>query len=101
MKYEKLFEPIRIGGLLVKNRIESAPVHDFMIAPDGHATRDCIEHYKAKARGGAGIVTVGESAVDHKHAITHVGEIILDNEAILPSLAAVAEGIKSMAPLRR
>ncbi len=94
MKYEKLFEPIKIGQHLVKNRIISGPVHDYMVAPDGHATGACIEHYKYKARGGAGIVTVGECAVDGKYAITHHHELALDREEVLPSLFNIAEGIK-------
>lgn len=94
MKLERLFEPIKIGKLIVKNRIEAAPAHPSLATADGLVTRDLIDYYKAKAKGGAGIVTVGESVVDREYAVTHGGQLIIDNDNIIPSLYQLAEAIK-------
>jgi 2,4-dienoyl-CoA reductase-like NADH-dependent reductase (Old Yellow Enzyme family) len=85
MELKKLFEPIKIGKLNVRNRIVAAPTLPCLAMPDGHASRELIEYYKAKAKGGAGIVTVGESAVDREYAVTHAGQLILDSDKFIPS----------------
>ena len=92
--YKRLFEPIQIGNLTIKNRIEAAPAHPSLATADGLVTRELIDYYKAKAKGGAGIVTVGESAVDREYAITHGGMMVIDNDNIIPSLYMLSESIK-------
>ena len=94
MRLERLFEPIKIGELTVRNRIVAAPTLACLAMPDGHASRELIEFYKAKANGGAGIVIVGESAVDREFAVTHAGQLILDSDKMIPSLSELADAIK-------
>ena len=94
MKYEKLFEPVKIGKLTIKNRIESAPTLPVLAHPDGHPSREMIDYYKEKARGGAGIVTVGESAIDREYGVTHAGQLIVDDNKMIPYLSLLAESIK-------
>lgn len=50
MKYEKLFSPIKINGMISKNRIVAAPVN---------------ETFEEKALGGAGIVIAGHAIVEY------------------------------------
>jgi 2,4-dienoyl-CoA reductase (NADPH2) len=59
-----LFEPITIGNLKLKNRILFAPVQTLPpenVWPDMHPTH--IIFHEAIARGGASMITVGESDV--------------------------------------
>ena len=82
--YPHLFTPIRVRNAYIKNRIESAPM-----SPSGDVpfyTREAYEMYNSIAKGGAGIVTLGEAGVhsltDHAHpTMPH-----LDDETLLPSL---------------
>ena len=90
----RLFEPLTIGRLTARNRIEAAPAHPCLATAEGHITRELIDYYAAKAKGGAGIVTVGECVVDRQHAVTHGGQLILDNDNLVPSLYLLAEAIK-------
>ena len=55
--------PIKIGGMIVKNRIEKAPAVSFLATIDGDVSRELIEWERAFARGGAGIVTVGDTPI--------------------------------------
>ncbi|MBD3649270.1 MAG: FAD-dependent oxidoreductase [Pseudomonadales bacterium] len=56
----KLFDPIEINGMTLKNRICQAPMLE---APDVQSkqaiTDDTIEWYESRARGGAGFVMTG------------------------------------------
>src|SRR4030042_7084791 len=60
--YFHIFQPLKIGPMTVKNRIEMAPVGP-LLARDGLATPELVEWGRALARGGAAIVTLGESSV--------------------------------------
>ena len=61
--YKHVFTPIKIGRLTVKNRIEHAPAMPILASMDGDVTRELIEWERAMAKGGAGIVTIGDSPV--------------------------------------
>ena len=92
--WESLLEPIKIGSLSAKNRVEAAPTLPCLANTDGSVSTELVDYYAAKARGGAGIVTVGESAVDADYAITHGGQLIIDHERKIPGLSRLAETIK-------
>jgi 2,4-dienoyl-CoA reductase-like NADH-dependent reductase (Old Yellow Enzyme family)/thioredoxin reductase len=92
---EVLLDPIMIGGLLVKNRIEAAPSLPILARADGSVTKQLIEFYRARAEGGAGIVTVGDSSVDAEYAPSHERQLRLDNDDKIPGLSTLAEAIKA------
>ena len=89
--YPHLFAPIRVRNVYIKNRIESAPM-----SPSGDVpfyTREAFEMYNTIAKGGAGIVTLGEAGVhsltDHAHpTMPH-----LDDEVLLPSLIQTVDTV--------
>ena len=53
-KYEHLFEPIKIGNTIVKNRIFMPPLST-NLGNKGYVTDQLVEHYKARAKGGVGL----------------------------------------------
>ena len=61
-KYPHLMEPLRLRGLTARNRIMSAPNMLFQTI-GGRTTEYYTRYLEAKARGGAGIVTLGEVPV--------------------------------------
>lgn len=91
--YEHVFSPITIKGIEFKNRIETAPTLAFMATPAGMATQDMIEYYRGFARGGAGIVTVGDSAVNFAYGKNHEAQLNLGTDEVITSLNKVLEGI--------
>lgn len=92
-KYPHLFSPIKIGPLTFKNRIQAAPTSIAEISPECHLTRDNIAYYKLKAKGGAAVVTVGESIVHSATGRSHPKQILLDRETTMPSLVETADAI--------
>ena len=93
-KYELLFSPIKIGSLTCKNRIEASPVNISNLTQDGYLTPENILVFEGKARGGAGIVHMGECRVDAKTGISHKLVIPLDDPEVLPFLHAATDAIK-------
>ncbi len=93
-RLEKVFEPVKIGRLDVKNRIEFPPVIPCLASPDGYITRELITFFKSIARGGAGIVTIGDSAIDNEYSRTHEAQLIVDHDRMIPGLSDLADAIK-------
>lgn len=91
--YPHLWSPIQIGPLTIRNRIESAPVGMSDLTPEGYLTPLNIAAYEVKAKGGAGIVTLGESSVHTKTGKAHGRMIPLDNQEILPYLIQCTDAI--------
>ena len=89
-RWEALLEPIKIGTLTARNRIEAAPSLPCLAHADGSVSTELIDYYKVKAKGGAGIVTVGESAVDSDYGITHAGQLIIDHDNKISGLNRLA-----------
>ncbi len=91
--YSALFSPIQIGKMTVKNRIETAPTIIPMIDEQGYPTDHFIAHYRNRAKGGAGIVTVGETAIDWKYSKTHFAQINIWGEKAGVALNDVTDAI--------
>jgi 2,4-dienoyl-CoA reductase-like NADH-dependent reductase (Old Yellow Enzyme family)/thioredoxin reductase len=93
-KYNHIFTPFRIGNLEVKNRIQAPPMLACMATPDGFVTREMIEFYQSFARGGAGIVTIGDSAVDFDYAQAHFGQLNLGDDRCIGGLSTLVEAVQ-------
>ena len=93
-QYKHIFTPVKIGKMTVKNRIETAPAMPFLATIDGDASRELIEWEMAFARGGVGIVTIGDSPIISEIA-TRVGHILnLGSDKTVASLNRLAEAIQ-------
>lgn len=93
-KYKHIFTPLKIGRMTVKNRIEKAPAMPFLATVDGNVSRELIEWEMAFARGGAGIVTIGDSPIVSEIA-TKVGRILnLGKDKTVTTLSRLAEAIQ-------
>ena len=86
-----LFDPIRIGQLEIKNRIDMPAMHMNM-AGNYLVTDALIDFYAERARGGAGLITVGYATVDHlSGGRTNIGA---HADEFIPGLTGLASAIK-------
>jgi len=101
--YEKLFEPIQINRLKIKNRIVMAPMGNVSMADEtGKPGQKMIKYFIERAKGGAGLITSGMTPVSWK-ADPSYGD--LDSTGIFPRIdshrtaysgwRAIAEGCHS------
>lgn len=63
MKYKRLFEPGKIAGLELKNRIVMAPMVTMAFGPEGELTERAADYYAARARGGVGLIICQSSLI--------------------------------------
>ncbi|MBI4773790.1 MAG: NADH:flavin oxidoreductase [Deltaproteobacteria bacterium] len=66
----KLFEPIRIGSMTLKNRVAFGPTHMGYCTDKGEVTDQLLCHYSARARGGVGLVIVEGAGFTGKYAFS-------------------------------
>ena len=60
--YKYLFSPVRVGSVVIKNRIAMMPMGVFsprLMGRDGAYTKDGAEYYIERAKGGAGLIITG------------------------------------------
>ncbi|HUW64347.1 MAG TPA: FAD-dependent oxidoreductase [Spirochaetia bacterium] len=88
-----LFSPLQFGRVTVKNRLECSPVDSTLGSPDGFVTREMIEWTRARARGGAGIVTVGDTGIDYEYAKTHEFGLNLGDDRVISGLFTLVEAV--------
>ena len=92
-RYPHLFEPIRIGRTVFKNRLFAAPNGCQYLDGRGAPSEAGVAFYERKAMGGFAAVTLGECIVDSKTGQAHAYQILLDEPRALPSMASMAEAI--------
>ncbi len=64
--YDKLFSPIRVNRLTIKNRLVMGPMGNISMAEEsGRPNAKMVEYFAARARGGVGLITTGLIPVSH------------------------------------
>lgn len=85
--------PITIHGLTVVNRILRSATMEYMADLDGHMTDDLLKLYYDLARGGAGLIVTGCSAVEESgRAWAH--QLGIWNDTFVRGLAKLASLIR-------
>lgn len=89
---KKIFTPIQVGPMLLKNRMVTAPSVTYNAAPTGEVTQRQIDMYAARARGGFGLVTV-EAATVRDDGCAFPCFLKIDHPRFLPGLSQIVEHI--------
>ena len=65
--FSKLFEPIKIGKVEIKNRIAMAPMCVMgLVTEDGCFSQRVIDYYVERAKGGTGLIIAADARVDNE-----------------------------------
>lgn len=91
--YQKLFEPIQIKNVLIKNRI--AKSSQWLIYPeeDGSIGPRIKEFYAEQARGGVGLIIVEESICEYPLGASNEPHIRIDDDKFIAGLSELAGAI--------
>ena len=92
----KLFEPGKIGKLIVKNRIAMAPMSiGGLVEPDGRLSQRAIDYFVARAKGGTGLIitTVSRSYryIEQTPGLPFTAQVMLDNPIYISRLSELAD----------
>jgi len=90
--FNRLFAPIRIGAMTVKNRIVLPAMGTRLADRQGYLTDRLIAYYRERARGGAGYLTV-EHACVHPSGRAHENMVGLYDDRYIEGFARLAEAV--------
>ena len=93
-KYPHLFEPIKLGQTVFKNRIFASPISGRSLDSMNRPNSDCVAFYEQKALGGAASVCVGDCVVDSRNGLYGEYMIKLDDRMNHHSLNLLSSGIR-------
>lgn len=89
----RLFDPMEIKGLKLKNRLVMPPIATKMATKDGEVTDRHIRHYTARARGGVGLIIL-----EHTYVLANgkmsLGQLGIDNDKLIPGLRRLSQAIR-------
>jgi dimethylglycine catabolism A len=89
---DPLFSPVRIGGVELRNRIVFPPMTTRLAGADGDVTDELVAYYRARAAGGAGLVTV-EMASPEPAGRHRRHELGIADDRFLPGLRRLAAAV--------
>lgn len=90
MKFPNMFSPINIGSVTVPNRFVVPPMGNNLANTDGTLSERSEEYYRARAKGGFGLITI-ESTVVYKEAKGGPRKPCLFSDEVIESFRRVAD----------
>lgn len=89
--FPALFQPGNIGKLSLKNRLVMPAMGTRLVDGDGHVADRMIDYYRARARGGVGLIITQLAAVSADTTLP--GNFVVDDDKCIPGLRRLAEAI--------
>ncbi len=86
----KLFQPIEIGKMRLKNRIVFPAIGTRFAGVTGEATQRDVDHFRARAKGGAALLVVPWVLVETKLG-KKIGRLRLDSDEYMRGLHEIAD----------
>lgn len=93
-RFERLFEPGKIGTMELKNRIVMPPMATGFAAEDGSVTERLTAYYEERAKSGPGLIIVEITCIDSPVGRGLDRQINIDDDRFIPGLARLAQAIK-------
>jgi 2,4-dienoyl-CoA reductase-like NADH-dependent reductase (Old Yellow Enzyme family)/thioredoxin reductase len=82
----RLWEPVRIGQMELRNRIVMPPMGTKHASKEGYVTSQIKDYFEARARGGAGLIIV-EATLVHPRGRGFVGLLEITDDKFIPGLS--------------
>ncbi len=90
---KKLFSPINIGTMEVKNRIAMAPMLTNLVELDGTVTDSLIGYFEARAKGGAGMIISEVVTVDEVARYSSRKNLMAWDDKFIPGWKRTADAV--------
>lgn len=90
----KVFESCRIGSMELRNRLVMAPMSCNLCA-DGAPTDRMVSFFEERAKGGVGLVTIGDGIVDAPLGNNVKESLVVDDDKYVPALKKLTDAVKA------
>lgn len=93
MEYSKLFSPMKIGNVEIKNRIVMAPMCMGFGQYNGCATDKMMDYYEQRAKGGVGLIFTEITRVNDITGASSFGQLAMSHDYQISALKEMAQRI--------
>lgn len=92
MKFKHIFEPYKLRGLNLKNRLISAPCERNFANTDGSVTQRYIDFVAERAKGGIGLINVESIYIDPVGR-GHIRQLGIYDDKLIPGLRRMTDTV--------
>ncbi len=93
MEYNKLFSPIKIGNVEIKNRICMAPMLMDFGQFDGRTTEQLMNYYEERAKGGTGLIVTEITRVNDVTGGSAFAQLGMSHDYQIEGMSELADRI--------
>ncbi len=91
--FQHLFTPGKIGSLELKNRILMAPMGSNYAESDGRCGERIQAFYEARAKGGAGLLTMGVGSIAYPAGTAEPYQVGISSDDFIPGLKQLTDRV--------
>lgn len=91
MKYPNLFSPVKIGSMVLKNRLSMPAMYTKYANADGSVNQRVIKYFEERARNGVGLIVLENTCVDWDYGRAPGNPITIHSDRFSPQLSELVE----------
>jgi 2,4-dienoyl-CoA reductase-like NADH-dependent reductase (Old Yellow Enzyme family)/thioredoxin reductase len=91
----KLLEPIKVGGLELRNRIVMPAMGTNYAGPDGAVSDRLLHYYIERAKGGTGLIIIEVTCIDSPIGKTIAHQLCVHEDRLIAGLRTLAGSIQA------
>ena len=94
MTLKKLFEPINIGSVEIRNRIVMPAMTTAFAGEEGAVTERLMDYFVERAKGGVGLIITDATCIDYPVGkLSHATQLRVDYDKFIPGLSELVERV--------
>jgi 2,4-dienoyl-CoA reductase-like NADH-dependent reductase (Old Yellow Enzyme family)/thioredoxin reductase len=90
-KYKHVFQPLKFGNKVLKNRLEFTPMVCCLSNAEGEVTEEIVEFIGMQARTGVAQIIIGDCQVDWERGMCFYGELNVHHDKYITGMTLLAE----------
>ncbi len=90
--FSKVFEPVKIGGMKLRNRLVMLPMETNYAGPDGSVSDRLTDYFAARAKD-VGMVLVQITTVESGQGKAYKQQLSIDGDGMIPGLSRLSAAI--------
>lgn len=93
--FNKLFSPLKLGRLTLRNRIVMPAMLTALAEPDGRVSDALLAYYRKRASGGAGLIIVESTNIETPQREHFLHQLSIGDDRFLAGLSRLSKAIRS------
>ena len=90
-KYPKIFEPITIKRMTIKNRVAMTPMGTNYGETSGEMSNRHMNYYSLRAKGGTGLIILENANIEYPVGSNGTSQIRIDHDSFMPRYYQLVE----------